>query len=50
MLAALLCRHMLHSYAQAVDLDAEGDREYSLGMSQLANRSGLALPYCKRPD
>ena len=40
----------LAGYAQAVDLDAEGDQEYSLEMSKIANRSGLAHPLCKRPD
>lgn len=40
----------LVGYAKAIDLDAEGDQEYALEVSQLANRSGLAHPNCKRPD
>lgn len=40
----------LSAYANAVDLDPEGDREYAIAVTEIANRSGLFHPQCKRPS
>ena len=41
---ALMC------YANSVNRDPTGDKEYAREVMALANRSGTAHPLCKRPD
>jgi hypothetical protein len=40
----------LRAYADAIDVDPQGDDEYAFEVRELARRSGKAHPLCKRPD